>query len=385
MRVLLVQQSIDPPGGGNAVAAWMLQALATVHQPTTLTMSPWHAAAVDRYFGTSLAAANIPQRHPSLFWRALHMMPGRLTRLRMAMLLRAARQHAHDFDLLVTADNYAAFSQPGLQYLHYPTPLRPEPTRLRTLVHLYYRVCDLLSGLSWDTARLNTTLANSEWTAAALRKDHGIDARVLYPPVVDPGAGRPWAERTNTFLCVGRFHGSKRFERVVSILERVRAWLPDLRLRIVGSNVDAEYTRRLVAMARRFPEWITIDEDLPQRQLLELMGSCRYGIHAMEYEHFGMAVAEMARAGCVVFVHDSGGQVEAVGGAPELLWTTADDAVSRIREVVQHAPLQARLSAQLQNHATRFSSDRFVRELRAIVDDYGTAMALNAGLRSSSS
>ena len=33
------------------------------------------------------------------------------------------------------------------------------------------------------------------------------------------------------------------------------------------------------------------------------MGRSRYGIQAMENEHFGMATAEMTRAGCLVFAH----------------------------------------------------------------------------------
>lgn len=385
MRVLLVQQSLNPPGGGNAVAAWMVQALAGIHDVTTFTMRRWDAARVDAYYGTSLVSAGIPQLYASRVSQLLDTLPGRLTRFRLALLFRGVRRVSREFDLLVSADNYTAFGRPGLQYLYYPTPLHPEPVRLRALVRAYYRLCDRISGLSWDTARLNRTLAVSAWTADGLWNDHGMAAQVLYPPVVDPGKGLPWSERTDTFLCVGRFHGSKRFELVVSILARARAWIPDLRLHIVGANVDAEYTRRLVAMKRRFSDWITVDQDLTQSQLLALMRRCRYGIHAMEYEHFGMSVAEMARAGCIVFVHNSGGQVEAVGGTPEVLWRTPDEAVSRIRTVVQDPRLQEDLSRRLQSHAARFSTERFVQELRGIVDDYGVAMALKPGSRSNSS
>jgi glycosyltransferase involved in cell wall biosynthesis len=369
VRILLVQHSLDPPGGGNAVAAWMLQALAGVHELSTLTMSRWHPRAVDAFYGTSLAGIEITQLHPPIALRAVRLLPGEIMRLRTSALFRGARRHAARFDLLITADNYGAFGRPGLQYLHYPAALRPEPRFLPPLVHLYYGLCDRLAGMSWETARLNRTLANSAWTAGLLQRERGIAATVLYPPVVDSGPGLPWHERSNTFLCVGRFHGSKRFELAVSILARARASMPDLRLRIIGSSVDREYRRRLVAMVRQFPEWITIEEDLTQPHLLDVMRQSRYAIHAMENEHFGMAAAEMARAGCIVFVHDSGGQVEAVGGAPEVLWRTADEAVSRIRAVALSSRAeQGALSARLSTHAARFSSERFVREFRDIVD-----------------
>jgi glycosyltransferase involved in cell wall biosynthesis len=385
VRVLLVQQSIDPPGGGNAVAAWMLQALHGVHEVSTLTIRPWDPHLVDQFFGTALAAADIEQRSVSSLTGIFPGAPNHLTRLRLALLFGAAQRLAPEFDLLVTAENYGAFGRRGLQYVHYPTALRPEPTRWPALVNVYYRLCDALSGLSWDTARRNETLANSHWTAEALRRDHGIAARVLYPPVVDPGPGRTWEARFDTFLCLGRFHGSKRLELVIDLVNRVRAWMPGARLHIVGSNVDRDYTQRLRHAAAPFHEWITIDEDLPRARIAALMSTYRYAVHAMEYEHFGMAVAEMARAGCIVFVHDSGGQVEAVGGAPELRWRTAGDAVLRIKRVVEDVELQRALSAQLRRHAAQFSTERFVREFREIVALHPAAMERNPGLRSRSS
>ena len=41
MRVLLIQRTLAPPGGGNAVGAWMLQALAGTHEVDTLTLRGW--------------------------------------------------------------------------------------------------------------------------------------------------------------------------------------------------------------------------------------------------------------------------------------------------------------------------------------------------------
>ena len=367
MRVLLVQLTLDPPGGGNAVAAWMLQALVGAHELTTLTEREWNPAAVDAFYGTSLAGAPIQQRVPGGAGAMVRHLPGRLDRLRMAFLLREAYRRADDFDLLVTADNYAAFKRPGLQYLHYPAPLRPAPHRLAPLVHVYYRACDAISGLSWEAAARNRSLANSAWTARHLRQFRGIEADVLYPPVADPGPAVPWHERTNTFLCVGRFHGSKRFEMVVSILDRVRAVVPDATLMLVGSNVDAEYTARLKALVRP-RQWITVHEGLPQRQLFELMRRCRYGIHAMDREHFGMAPAEMARAGCIVFAHDSGGLVEVLDKRRELLWDTPERAVQLIVAMLQESPeRQESLSAHLSEYTRRFSADRFVDEFRAVV------------------
>ena len=52
-RVLIVQRSLSPPGGGNAVAAWMVHALAGVHDVATVTASAWSAAETNAFYGTS--------------------------------------------------------------------------------------------------------------------------------------------------------------------------------------------------------------------------------------------------------------------------------------------------------------------------------------------
>jgi glycosyltransferase involved in cell wall biosynthesis len=366
VRVVLLQRTLEPPGGGNAVAAWMLHALAPQHDVTTITERSWDAALVNRFYGTAIDKARVRQRHAAWPWSALARAPGRLDRLRLAVLQRVARRL--DADLFITADNYAAFPRPGVQYLHFPLPLHPAPAGPAPLVRAYYRACDALSGLNWEAAARNTTLVNSEWTAKGTATLGRLSTQVLYPPVPDPGAGLPWEDRENTFLCVGRFHGSKRLDLVIDIVRRARRTLSDARLVVVGSTVDAEYTARLRNWVAPISEWASIEVDLPQSELHARMRRARYGIHAMVDEHFGIAPAEMARAGCLVFVHDSGGLVEVVGGQQELRWATQDEAVARI-EAIAAAPERARmLSTQLAAHAERFSSERFVREFTATVN-----------------
>ena len=370
MRVLLVQRSLAPPGGGNAVAAWMLHALAGHHQVDTLTLSLWSPAQTNAFYGTSIPERPIVRHVVPPPWRWLSRLSSdRAYRLRMAALLRRARQLSADYDLLVTADDYAVFEKPGIQYVHFPATLNSRPTRLAAIVGVYFHFCDWWRGLPWPLAARNLTLANSEWTAARLR---GVgETRVLYPPVVDTGPGEPWACRSNTFLSVGRFHSSKRLEVVMSIVRRLRAGaMADARLVIVGSPVDVEYSHRIREAAIRAGDWIQIREDLSRGELNALMGRSRYGVQAMEGEHFGMATAEMARAGCLVFPHRSGGSVEVVNGAPELLWDSEDEAVARISATVQAPALRDQLLASLGVQAQQFSAERFVERFRVIVSEW---------------
>jgi glycosyltransferase involved in cell wall biosynthesis len=378
VRVLIIQRSLSPPGGGNAVAAWMVHALAASHQVDTLTASPWTAAATNAFYGTAIPDSGIRHHLVPRPWSLLDRLPDdRATRLRMCAVLRFARSLAADYDLLITADNYGAFARPGMQYLHFPAALNPEPQRWRAVVRLYFACCDWVLGLPWRDASHNDTLANSAWTATGLRRLHGVDARVLYPPVVDPGAGLPWEDRHNTFLCVGRFHGSKRIEVAMSIVRRLRARaMPDARLMIVGAPVDADYTARIHRFAARDRHWIDFRQNLSRAELNRLIGECRYGLHAMEDEHFGMATAELARGGCLVFAHRSGGSPEVVGGEDALLWQTEDEAARAIGAIRRDPMQAAAISRRLRRHADGFSPDMFVERFRQIVDEWAARRAV---------
>ena len=286
----------------------------------------------------------------------------------MSSVLRYARPLADKYDLLITADNFAAFPKPGVQYVHFPAPIEPQPSRLAPIVNLYFSLCDAFAGMPSAAAAKNFTLANSAWTAEGLERRFGIKAHVLYPPVIEPGQGLPWERRRDTFLCIGRFTRSKRIEVVMSIVGRIRAHvLPAARLIIIGSRVDRAYTARLRELAAEAGSWIEFREDLSRAETNALIGESRYAVQAMVGEHFGMATAELAKGGCLVFAHDSGGSPEVLG-QQELLWRTADDAVARITNLARDAAQRDVVRAQLRRHANAFTTERFCAELRQLAE-----------------
>jgi hypothetical protein len=91
---------------------------------------------------------------------------------------------------------------------------------------------------------------------------------------------------------------------------------------------------------------------------------CAYGIHAMDEEHFGMAVAEMVRAGCIVFAPNSGGPVQIRGGDQRLLYDSVEDAAQKIQSTMGNTERQKDLRDWLATCGTLFSAERFVNEFR---------------------
>src|SRR5688500_12315684 len=98
----------------------MLQALTGHHVVATLTERRWDAERVDSFYGTRLQGLPIEQHHNGAALRVLGLVPGRLEHLRMAALCRTSTRWRDQFDVVVTADNFAPFGRRGVQYLHHP-------------------------------------------------------------------------------------------------------------------------------------------------------------------------------------------------------------------------------------------------------------------------
>ena len=379
-RVLLVQPSLQPPGGGNGVAAWVLQALVPVHRVTVLSWRSVEISPINRFFGTHLKAGDFDTIVVPATWRAIpDRLPVPATLVKMALLMRYTRRVSEGHDVIFGVCNEADFGRRGIQYIHYPTYLRPRPAADLRWYHppqsglnLYYRFADWIADFSLDRLKANETYCNSDWTGEHVRHFLGIETRTLYPPVVDPAPPAPWSKRRNAFLAVGRISPEKEYERVMRILARVRARVPDLTLTIVGTwdRYSRGYFGELTALAASLGPWIEFRQDVARDELRRLMATTRYGIHGMREEHFGMAPAELARAGGIVWVPKGGGQMEIVGREPALMYDSDDDAVTTIVRTMTDASEQERLRAALAAASERFSTDHFVQRVRGIVDGF---------------
>jgi glycosyltransferase involved in cell wall biosynthesis len=378
-RVLLVQPSLQPPGGGNGVAAWVLQALVPRHRVTVLSWQPVEIDPINRFFGTTLHRGDFDTIEvPAMWRRALDSSPVPASLIKLSLLMRHTRTVSSGHDVLFGVQNEMDFGRRGIQYIHYPTYFRPRPDvdlrwyhRPRSALKLYYWLADSIAGFSVDRLKQNLTLVNSNWTGAQVQKSLGVSTRTLYPPVVDPEPGLPWNERAADFLAIGRISPEKEFERVMNILARVRQHFPQLKLTIVGTwdRYSQHYVNRLLQLARQLGPWITFERNISRDQVRRLMASHRYGIHGMREEHFGMAPAELARAGCIVWVPRGGGQMEIVGNEPALMYESDDDGVDKIVRTLGDANEQTRLRSVL-TATERFSTAHFVEHVRDIVGSF---------------
>ena len=378
-RVLLVQPSLQPPGGGNGVAAWILQALVPVHRVTVLSWQPVEIDPINRFFGTHLKPDDFDTLVVPWHWRVIpDHLPVPAALIRLSLMMRYTRRVSRGFEVVFGVANETDYGRKGIQYVHYPTYLRPRPAvdlrwyhAARWPLGLYYAAADRLADFSLDRLKQNLTLVNSDWTGRHVQGFLGVPTRTLYPPVADPAPGAPWAERHHGFLAIGRLSPEKEFERVMTILARVRDRVPAVTLTIIGTwdRHARRHRDRLFDRARSLGPWITFRQNISRDEIRALMATYRYGIHGMREEHFGMAPAELARAGCIVWVPRGGGQMEVVGGEPALMYDSEDDAVEKIARTLGSPAEQDRLR-QVLTASERFSTANFVKQVRDIVEEF---------------
>jgi glycosyltransferase involved in cell wall biosynthesis len=234
---------------------------------------------------------------------------------------------------------------------------------------MYRRSCLAIARATPPGLRRNLTLANSQFSAGKIRLAHQTGAQVVHPPVPGNFAQGPWERRRLAVVAVGRIHPGKRWDMAVDIVESVRKRGHALELTLIGHGDDVAYAGRLEAMAATRP-WFRILRDVNRSELLAELSRHRYGIHTMHEEHFGIAPAELQRAGCITFVHNSGGPVEIVGGDTRVTFDAVEDAGERIARVIETPALEHELRGQVAERGNWFSADRFCDSVREIVTQF---------------
>lgn len=376
-RVLVIHPSLTGGGGADQVAAWTLQALAREYRVTLYTWRPVDVRAVDRFCETDLAHAEIEYLQvPATIRRALGVIPARLSLLETAWLLRYAKRldRERHFDCVLSTFNEMDFGRVGLQYIHHPWSYLPRPdedlawySRPPLALALYHELCRRIGAMTPAGMARNVSVANSSFIAARVGSVISEPCRVVFPPVPGRFAPLPWQDRCDEIVCLGRLAPEKRTLDVIDIVERVRAGGVDVHLKLVGIADVATYAGRVRDRLRSCADWATLEIAPPRERVLELLHRARYGIHAMRDEHFGIAVAEMLLAGCIVFAHDSGGPAEILGGAREVLFRDDDEAVDKIAALLRSQEARSRVSVALAERRAAFGVETFVAEMKRSV------------------
>ncbi|MDO1585249.1 glycosyltransferase [Rhizobium oryzicola] len=213
----------------------------------------------------------------------------------------------------------------------------------------------------WDTRTAHgpdLLIANSHFVARRIRKIYGRDAKVIYPPV-DLSNGETQASERGHFLAASRLVPYKNIDAIV----RAFADLPDEQLIVAGDGPEAKRLRAIATPNVSFAGFVS------DQRMRELMGTAHAFIFAAE-EDFGIISVEAQSEGTPVLALGRGGSCETVvNGQTGLFFDepTPEAIAATVRQFRSQA--QQFSAADCRDHASRFSAERFRRDLRACVTE----------------
>lgn len=362
--------------GSEANVMWLCQALKGDYDLTVVTTGGWDLDDLNQYYGTSIEPSEVhvrlvpmPPLPHGLFAAAL----------RGNLCQRYARRIASEYDIRISAYSPTDWGLPAIHFIadfswhdeirnaHDPPPrsLIYKDTLLRRAYLCLARACGSRSGR--DLLRQDLVIANSEWSAAQLRRYYpGASFPVIYHPVRSAFPKVRWDNKENSFVIIGRIAPEKRVEEAIAILAAVRSRGHAVQLHLCGAIGRDPYGRRMARLCAEHADWIVPEGRVSGENKVRILTQCRYGIQTRHAEPFGISVAEMVNAGAIVFAPARGGQAEILN-CPELLFTNQDDAVAKIHSVLSQPDRQEQLAGYLAGRVPLFDENQFVRQVRALL------------------
>ncbi len=238
--------------------------------------------------------------------------------------------------------------QERLGYVHELPGPRPLKKLLLPLLH-HLRQWDKLA-----SERPDHFLTNSRTSQERILRYYRRTAQVIHPPV-DTHAFSNVAYEGSYWLAGGRLVAYKRFDRLVQAFAKL-----DLPLKLFGTGPEEKKLRSLAGPKTEILG--CVDEEAK----IQLYQHAIAFLHP-QFEDFGITAVEAMAAGKPVLAYGKGGAKETVI-AGETGKFFGGQTVEDIMEAVRRFEPQRYRFARLQEHAQRFSKQRFQEEMRTVID-----------------
>ncbi len=348
---------------------WLIEALKHDYDVTVATTGGWNLAELNAYYGTQVKEDEVKVRIAPVPWPARNLS---VAALRGACLQCFTRRIAGEYDVRISAYNPTDWGLPAIHFIadfswHRELRERLDPPtpgfiyRDSLVRKAYLGLAAAYSSPSGrDLLHDDVVIANSRWTADLMRATLGVEcAAVIYPAVWPEIPSFPWDEKEHAFAMIGRIAPEKRVEEAIAILEAVRERGHAVRLHLCGQIKNDLYGRRIAQLCREHADWIVAEGRVAGAKKTQILTHCRYGIQTRSAEPFGISVAEMVKAGAIVFAPNDGGQAEILGH-PGLLFADVNEGVEKIDAVLTQSSLQSALRGHLSRCASLFTVKTFI-------------------------
>jgi glycosyltransferase involved in cell wall biosynthesis len=212
-------------------------------------------------------------------------------------------------------------------------------------------------------------LANSKFTAKAIKEEIGVDSHVLYPPVAQENFNEDLTnfseERDNHVITVSRISAGKNLMSIPYIAKSVSK---EISFSIVGLLDSKEVLVSLLDLIKHLgiSSRVSVMTNVSRKQLRKLLLRSKVYLHTSVDEHFGVSIVEAMSLGCVPVVHDSGGPKEFVSQA--FRFKSVDNASEMVEKAV--ASWSQKKARTVSESVVRFNENSFSRNLIGIFNAY---------------
>jgi len=251
-----------------------------------------------------------------------------------------------------------------ITYVHYPRTLIIEEKTKNLFWKLYYKPYKVIERSSSFRGIEKLVLANSHFTADAVKREFRIDPLVLYPPVdIHPFKKETQKTKKDLVLTISRFSSEKGLEKIPAVAKSVNA-----KFVVLGSLFSEELYRKVSSLIRKnnVSDKVILIPDAPVAVKVEFLKQAKVYFHTAPLEHFGISIIEGMGAGCIPIVSDSGGPREFVPN----MWRYKDeeDAISKIKSALDS--WSPSIGREMTATASRFGTENFEDAFCRILDIY---------------
>lgn len=378
MKIGVVHPDLMLKGGGEYVTLEIMQALRDGNDLELISFRAPDVEELNDFFDTDLDDEDFSTLVPPV--SRFLKYTGSFFKLRNFLVKRYAKKNAEDYDLLISGLNEADFPGKQMQYVHFPDAVNEqhfhETGEVSTeqslgatgVYRLYTKLVDKFVSYDNEEVANNVTFCNSEFTKKVFEESYESEAEVLNPPVsIEFEEIHSWPERRQRFTCIGRISPPKRQKELIEIIDRLREKGYRVGLDIVGKVPDTGYASEVEKLAEE-RDYVKIHGSLSREEMKEIMKQNRFGIHGFPGEHYGLAPAEMLKAGSIVFVPNRGGQIEIIED-DRLIYSDVDDAVEKISDVLDDKSEVEELREKVSEQSDKLNSpEEFRKSIRKKVE-----------------
>lgn len=210
-------------------------------------------------------------------------------------------------------------------------------------------------------------IANSHFTAHAIKEFSKADVQVLYPPIPSTFFHKNSVDnsRKNLVVTISRFGVDKGLETIPYIAKLTEE---NVKFVIIGIVHDQNILQSIRNNIKKFniSHKVEVLTNISKPQIKDILKSAKIYLHTTVNEHFGISIAEAMAMGCIPVVHNSGGVKEFVPA--DYRYNNIREAAHNIETAINEwTPNKA---SEMMQIAERFKEENFSKKLLKMFKQY---------------